>query len=555
MIPLPASRRPHLFLGVLSLIALWLFVQNSYHPGSALLKPSFPYSHPEEPNEYAGLEAEDLGVRSRVERLRSVCQGENAFEREYGRTNIRMSRAYEGSHHRIRQFLQKALRGEPLSISVIGGSVTKGHQVQKDEIWFHKFGEWFTDLIGDGVEINYVNGAAPATGSDYFSFCFPLHIPLESDLIFIELAVNDEGILEHVENMENLLRGLLDLPNRPAVILTEAVAFSNGGMGGGGGRMHLPVAQYFDVPVINQRHPLANHIARYPQLIRPYFSQDWWGNPDMRHMNARGHRDLGMLAASLIQDAACIMLSEPTFHVSQPPTVQSEREQAFTILGGMTAGHDEATSAEDALLLDQTLALAQSTWPEQSKSWRKNPSEGQEVGELMPGLWTTPVEYGILPRLNVLGGWNPNLEAVVPHFNPTCLSTRARQPQFNLTPSWNDGRWEYWVHPEHRDKPYLVAREPGATVKFKLETNVGVVKLYSLKSKSFGLGAIECWADDERDKAVVVEGYWTNEPNIGRFATIRSDLKAGVHTITCELLEKTSDPEGGHEFRLISIMR
>nr|XP_018260614.1 uncharacterized protein I303_07540 [Kwoniella dejecticola CBS 10117]OBR82772.1 hypothetical protein I303_07540 [Kwoniella dejecticola CBS 10117] len=488
MIPLPASRRPHLFLGVLSLIALWLFVQNSYHPGSALLKPSFPYSHPEEPNEYAGLEAEDLGVRSRVERLRSVCQGENAFEREYGRTNIRMSRAYEGSHHRIRQFLQKALRGEPLSISVIGGSVTKGHQVQKDEIWFHKFGEWFTDLIGDGVEINYVNGAAPATGSDYFSFCFPLHIPLESDLIFIELAVNDEGILEHVENMENLLRGLLDLPNRPAVILTEAVAFSNGGMGGGGGRMHLPVAQYFDVPVINQRHPLANHIARYPQLIRPYFSQDWWGNPDMRHMNARGHRDLGMLAASLIQDAACIMLSEPTFHVSQPPTVQSE-------------------------------------------------------------------QYGILPRLNVLGGWNPNLEAVVPHFNPTCLSTRARQPQFNLTPSWNDGRWEYWVHPEHRDKPYLVAREPGATVKFKLETNVGVVKLYSLKSKSFGLGAIECWADDERDKAVVVEGYWTNEPNIGRFATIRSDLKAGVHTITCELLEKTSDPEGGHEFRLISIMR
>lgn len=69
--------------------------------------------------------------------------------------------------------------------------------------------------------------------------CFPLHIPEASDLVVVELAVNDEGILEHVENMENLLRGLLDLPHQPAVILVEAMAFSNGGMGGGGGRMHL----------------------------------------------------------------------------------------------------------------------------------------------------------------------------------------------------------------------------------------------------------------------------------------------------------------------------
>jgi hypothetical protein len=45
------------------------------------------------------------------------------------------------------------------------------------------------------------------------------------------------------------------------------------------------------------------------------------------------------------------------------------------------------------------------------------------------------------------------------------------------------------------------------------------------------------------------------DSNIGRFATIRSDLKAGRHTVTCELLEETKDPGGGHEFRLISMMR
>lgn len=120
-----------------------------------------------------------------------------------------------------------------------------------NEVWVWKFWEWLNDFVGEDVEVTSVNGAAPgerprtahsltaAIGSDYFSFCFPLHIPEDSDLVLVELGVNDEGIPEHVENMENLLRGLLEMPNRPAVVLVEALAFSNGGMGGGGGRMHL----------------------------------------------------------------------------------------------------------------------------------------------------------------------------------------------------------------------------------------------------------------------------------------------------------------------------
>ena len=36
----------------------------------------------------------------------------------------------------------------------------------------------------------------------------------------------------------------------------------------------------------------------------------YWGNPDTRHVNARGHHDLGMLVASLIRDSTCQMLAE-----------------------------------------------------------------------------------------------------------------------------------------------------------------------------------------------------------------------------------------------------
>jgi hypothetical protein len=37
--------------------------------------------------------------------------------------------------------------------------------------------------------------------------------------------------------------------------------------------------------------------------------------------------------------------------------------------------------------------------------------------------------------------------------------------------------------------------------------------------------------------------------------TIRTDLTPGDHILRCELLEATADPGGGHEFRIISVMR
>lgn len=122
--------------------------------------------------------------------------------------------------------------------------MTKGHNVYDFEGWFFKIAEWFPKAFPSST-FSSMNGAVPATGSDYYSYCFPLHIPHDTDLVFVELGVNDEALIEHYDNMENLLRGLLAMEKQPAVILVEAAAFSTGGMAGGGGRMHLPIAQYF----------------------------------------------------------------------------------------------------------------------------------------------------------------------------------------------------------------------------------------------------------------------------------------------------------------------
>ena len=42
---------------------------------------------------------------------------------------------------------------------------------------------------------------------------------------------------------------------------------------------------------------------------------------------------------------------------------------------------------------------------------------------------------------------------------------------------------------------------------------------------------------------------------MNRGINIRTDLTPGDHILRCEVLEATADPGGGHEFRIISVMR
>lgn len=184
-----------------------------------------------------------------------------------------------------------------------------------------------------------------------------------------------------------------------------------------------------------------------------------------------------MLVASLFRDAACLLVEE-----------------------GLT---EPIPLIEVNAALEQGNQVDQSDWPEQTRVWHRD-------SQLMPGMWNMPNEYGILPRMGILEGWNPDLNHAVPKYHPTCLSTRSSDPRYGLNPTSNYD-WEDWVHPDYLDKPYLVAKRPGAQVSFDLETSVGRIKMYSLRSRTFGLGTVRCWVDDALDQAVHVAGYWDND--------------------------------------------
>lgn len=508
----------------------------------------------------SGVQTLSSDTKRRLDHLGKECDRPDPFEALYSRPNLRMTRGYEGSLARLERVVYKILRGDPVKVGVIGGSITKGHGVYASERWPDVLREFLIEFYVPKSDIPVINGAAPATGSDYFSFCFALHIPEDVDLVIVELGVNDVGDPDDFKTMEDLIRGLLDMESQPAVMLLEVLGFSGGGMGGAGGRHHLPVAQYYDVPVLNQRHPIASHFARFPDLMPHYFDINGWGDPDMRHLNARGHRDAANIIASMLRDTTCGLVTNPSFRMppATPPQVVIEKIAQATY----DAQADELYGDD----VDDALAALEADWSKEEKTWiepykrPKGVAEGEE-GEhketyRRPGMWQRRVEHGLVPRMEFMAGWNPDPDYRRPISRPTCYSTKATEARFNLTPSYSDG-WEYWVHPDFSDKPYIVAREPGARVSFEIPVHAGTIKLYYLRSAR-GLGKIRCWIDDDETagkKGVLINGFWKRDwLNIGQYTTLGENLPAGVHHVNCVSLNETDTADGGHEFRIIGLM-
>lgn len=67
----------------------------------------------------------------------------------------------------------------------------------------------------------FINGAQGGVGSDYFAGCWKEHIPEDSDLVLVELGINDERNLEAMENFELLLRSLMEMKSQPAIIIVQ----------------------------------------------------------------------------------------------------------------------------------------------------------------------------------------------------------------------------------------------------------------------------------------------------------------------------------------------
>nr|KAF8609408.1 hypothetical protein BDV93DRAFT_464639 [Ceratobasidium sp. AG-I] len=418
------------------------------------------------------------------------CGPEDQMCKRYGQHNLERSRAYEGPNTRLRRVLQKAADGQPINIGVLGGSVTAGHGVVHPEYWTDVFFDWWNTTFPNEKNV-FINGAVPATTTEYYSVCALEHIDEDVDLVILEMAINDQRqvIDLFAQTYEWLIRMLLSLPNKPAVINAQIMALSFDTITMGGD-LHTGVAEYYDIPTVSLRNVALYHVLENAHLDRDMFHRLPPFKPeseaDLRHINRVGHKMLADLLIAYMQRQICaqaMLKRDPSPLNFQPP--------------------------------DNTI----------------------------PGV----EELGEVPRLRMFQKYVRDERTAL--IKTTCLSTRSKKHP--LKPVRQTG-WSEWAW---KDKAYVLAKEPGARVTFAINVGpLGVVKISYLMSKTFGLGTVKCWVDDNEAAARKVDAWWDVDGlNISRDSDIASGISSGPHEVTCEILQETKDPGGGHEFRLISL--
>ncbi len=185
----------------------------------------------------------------------------------------------QGDLGRLEHVFERALKGEPITVAVIGGSITEGAHAEKVENrWGNQMANWWK-VNFPNTTITYHNAGIGATGSDIGVYRVAKHLlSRKPDVIGIEFSVNDSGGPWATEWMEGLVRHILRQPNAPAVFLLSMM----NERGGNVQDHHLPVSKYYNLPHISYRDALfpemeANHII--------------WKDisPDNIHPNAIGH--------------------------------------------------------------------------------------------------------------------------------------------------------------------------------------------------------------------------------------------------------------------------
>ena len=199
-----------------------------------------------------------------------------------------------GDETRLYHVFEKAKRGEPVTIGVIGGSITEGAMASSADCkWANRVEKWWRDSFGRVKVWTFVNAGVGATGSNIASHRAANDLlQYNPDFVIVEFAVNDFGQPDAKETLEGLLRQILKMPNRPAVLILFTM-FNNGT---NVQDAHAVVGKHYGLPMISYRDAL------WPEIQAGRLK---WEDiaADYVHPNDTGHRYCADLINAFLEKA------------------------------------------------------------------------------------------------------------------------------------------------------------------------------------------------------------------------------------------------------------
>ncbi|MBR7033992.1 MAG: S-layer homology domain-containing protein [Clostridia bacterium] len=135
-----------------------------------------------------------------------------------------------GDPARYAAFIEKAEKGEPVTVAYIGGSITRGASGGPYHNWTRLMQNWLEKTFPKS-EMTFVNAGIDGTGSFYGNMRLESNVlDHEPDLFFIEFALNDGSPNDNnMDGFESMIRRVLSSEKKPAIMVL-LVGFSQDSM-------------------------------------------------------------------------------------------------------------------------------------------------------------------------------------------------------------------------------------------------------------------------------------------------------------------------------------
>ncbi|KAF9224985.1 hypothetical protein BS17DRAFT_779383 [Gyrodon lividus] len=529
-----------ILLAFVSIVALTRYVLPSYHqplqPFSTVGLVPKNYLH--EANYFETNSSEGGEVAGNPFDFCPVFGPRDDIAEMYGVMALAQSRLHLGSGGRVHRVIHKALLGQPVTMSVLGGSVSACHGAGDDPLspkcYPSFFFQWWSSVFPHPAS-ELTNGAMRRTNSGYFAFCSAHHVPENTDLVILEFDVDDSGDQRGMENFELLVRSLLDRPDQPAVIILGHFSPEIHTIYGFAGpdHWHNIVAQFYDVPHISVKPVLYPSYMTDPELIKPYYADAVLANPE-------GHALLADVLISYFQSQICAAWSTAGGH--------SYETIPIMLAPGYNPGGDTH-------LFGGVGARKGGAAPEPPKAAGENagrkpaqaPVLGSHLVPIYPELRIPPV------RINTRPQSSRSFE------EPTPFCASANDLVNPVPPSLFYGSGWSAVHPQGLSPLlttgyYWHSSMPLSKFRVPIKVGSGDVGIYYLKEPIRDVeegSQIECWVDDNFGGSVIIENAGDVSSPVPTLEIIDHYVTRGNHYVECVLLGE--EGQAVSSFKIIGI--
>lgn len=245
------------------------------------------------------------------------------FESEGYNKMIVRSLLNRGNNRRLKKAIEKAEKGEDVTIAFIGGSITQGAGAKPINTNCYAYQAYlrFKEMFGrnGGDNIHYIKAGVGGTPSQLGIIRYERDIlrdgKVKPDIVVVEFAVNDAGDETKGVCYESLVLKILSAENKPAVILLFSVFENDWNLQD---RL-APVGEHYNLPMVSIKDAVVEQfrLTREDGNIiskRQFFY-------DIYHPTNDGHRVMADCLAYLFAETKKAPVDEEDIIIDKEPLI------------------------------------------------------------------------------------------------------------------------------------------------------------------------------------------------------------------------------------------